>query len=160
MSLSAVHLHLMLNHIPVLGTIFVLAVLAWGLFRRSREVTTLALGLAVLLAIATVPAYLTGEPAEHLVEHESWFPKDLAHDHEESGETTFIAVIATGVVALGALALRRGDRHRLAWLPTLVALGLLVSFALAARTALLGGQIRHQEVRPGAVLAPPAPDTD
>ena len=52
MDLSPVHLHLVLNHIPVLGTLlFAPLVLFWGLLRRSRDVTHVGLLLAVLLAV-------------------------------------------------------------------------------------------------------------
>ena len=62
MDLSPAHLHLVLNHIPVLGTmLFAPLVLVWGLLRRSRDVTQIGLLLAVLLAITTIPIYLTGE---------------------------------------------------------------------------------------------------
>ena len=65
MDLSPAHLHLVLNHIPVLGTmLFAPLVLVWGLLRRSRDVTQIGLLLAVLLAATTIPIYLTGEPAE------------------------------------------------------------------------------------------------
>jgi hypothetical protein len=71
MDLSPAHLHLLLNHIPVLGTmIFAPLVLAWGLLRRSRDATLTGLLLAILLALTAVPIYLTGEPAEEQLERQ------------------------------------------------------------------------------------------
>ena len=37
MTMDPAHLHLMLNHIPVLGTAFGMALIAWALFRKSEE---------------------------------------------------------------------------------------------------------------------------
>lgn len=52
MDLSAAHLHLVLNHIPVQGTmLFAPLILLWGLVRHSRDVTQIGLGLTVLLAV-------------------------------------------------------------------------------------------------------------
>lgn len=66
---SPAHLHLLLNHIPILGTLlFAPLVLLWGLWRRWREVTQVGVALTVLLALAAVPVYLTGESAEEQLE--------------------------------------------------------------------------------------------
>ena len=67
--MDAAHLHLMLNHIPVLGTAFGMALIAWALFRKSEELKRVSLGVFVIIALLAVPAYLTGEPAEEIVEH-------------------------------------------------------------------------------------------
>lgn len=156
MNLSATHLHLMLNHVPVLGTVFVLIVLLWGLIRHSREITSLGLLFTVILALATIPVYLTGEPTEHQQRRAAWFDKDRAHEHEEKAERGFIAVLATGAVALGALFLRRGGRTGRGTVTGLAAAGVAMSAVLFALAALEGGEIHHEELRPGAVNTAPA----
>ncbi len=155
MNLSATHLHLMLNHVPVLGTIFVLIVLLWGLVRRSREITSLGLLFTVILALVTIPVYLTGDPTEHQQRHAPWFDRDRAHEHEEKAERGLIAVLATGAVALGALFVRRGGRPGNAAVTGLATAGVAVSAVLFALAALEGGQIHHEELRPGAVNVAP-----
>lgn len=161
MNLSATHLHLMLNHVPVLGTIFVLIVLLWGLVRHSREITSLGLLCTVILALVTIPIYLTGEPTEHQQERATWFDKDRAHAHEEKAERGLIAVLATGAIALGALYLRRGGRPGNGMVTGLATAGVAVSAVLFALAALEGGEIHHEELRPGAVnVAPVGPDAD
>jgi hypothetical protein len=160
MNLSPAHLHLILNHIPILGTLlFAPLVLIWGLVRRSRDVTITGLLLAVILAVSAIPIYLTGEPAEEQLENQPWFDKDRAHTHEEQAEAGLIAVLVTGGVALVALWLSRGARRAPGALTGLVLVGLLVSAVLFSIAALTGGQIRHEEVRPGgtAALGPGGP---
>jgi hypothetical protein len=157
MNLSATHLHLMLNHVPVLGTIFVFIVLLWGLVRRSREITSLGLLFTVILALVTIPVYLTGDPTEDQQRHATWFDKDRAHEHEEKAERGLIAVLATGAVALGALFLRRGGRPGNGVVTGLAATGVAVSAVLFALAALEGGEIHHEELRPGAVNVAPPP---
>lgn len=152
---SATHLHLMLNHVPVLGTIFVFILLAWGLVRRSREITSLGLLFTVLLALVTIPIYLTGEPTEEAQEHATWFDKQRAHDHEEKAERGLIAVLVTGAVALGALYLRRGGRPGNGAVTGLATAALAVSAGLFALAALEGGQIHHEELRPGTAVTAP-----
>ena len=46
--MNAAHLHLMVNHLPVVGTPVILALLLWGLVRRSRDIQRAALGGAVV----------------------------------------------------------------------------------------------------------------
>jgi hypothetical protein len=160
-NLSATHLHLMLNHVPVLGTVFVLVVLLWGLLRRSREITSLGLLFTVILALVTIPIYLTGEPTEHQQRRAPWFDRDRAHEHEEKAERGLNAMLATGAVALGALYLRRGGRPGNGAVTGNATAGVAISFVLFALAALEGGEIHHEELRPGAVnVAPAAPDSE
>ena len=150
MSLDAAHVHLMLNHLPVVGAPLLLLLLGIGLLRGSRELVSVALGLTALLAVATGLVYLTGEPAEGLVEHASWFRESLVEAHEERAAVSLAAVLATGVLAMTALAFRgrpRAGAHlaRLTWA------GLAISTVLLGATAWSGGQIRHEEVRAEAI---------
>jgi predicted Co/Zn/Cd cation transporter (cation efflux family) len=111
MNLNPAHLHLILNHIPILGTmIFAPLVLVWGLVRHSRDVTQTGLFLAINLAVTTIPIYLTGEPAEEQLERQPWFSKTLAEPHEERAEGGLVAVLLTGAGAM--VALWRGRRGR------------------------------------------------
>ncbi len=159
MDFTATHLHLMFNHVPVLGTFFVAIVLGWGLVRRSRQITSLGLILAVLLSLATIPVYLTGEPTRDQQEHAAWFVKQRVREHEEKAETAFIALLATGAVALAAVWLRRGGRPGNAVVTGVTLVGVLVAAGLFAIAALEGGQIRHEELRSG-VPAALSPDPD
>ena len=83
MPLDLAHVHLMLNHLPVVGAPLLLLLLTIGLLRGSRELIAVSMGLVVGLAAVTGLVYLTGEPAEHLVEHAPWFRDTLAETHEE-----------------------------------------------------------------------------
>lgn len=150
-----VHLHLVLNHIPVLGTLlFAPLILLWGLVRRSRDVTLAGLLLTVILGLTAIPIYLTGEPAEEQVEQRPWFDKTLVESHEERAEAALVAVLLTGAAALVALWLSRAGRPVPPAWSGIVVIGLLVSAALFALTGLAGGRIRHDEVRPGANASP------
>jgi hypothetical protein len=156
MDLSPIHVHLMLNHLPLFGTIAAALLLAWGLIRRSAEVTRLGLLAAVLVALSTIPVYLTGEPAEHrLRELVPDMDRDLAHEHEERAEIGFIAVLVAGALAAAALWLGRRAERPGRGLPTVVLLALVVCFGLFAWAALIGGQIRHTELRATAAVVAP-----
>jgi hypothetical protein len=154
------HLHLMLNHLPVIGVPLVGALLACGLFRRSRELYRTALVAAVVVAAFTYPVFLTGEPAEDRVEDTAWASKDLIHEHEERAEAALIAVLVTGGIAAFGLWQSRGGREGSRLIGGLTLAGLAVGAGLLAWTALAGGPIRHDEIRAGNVTAAPAGNHD
>jgi hypothetical protein len=154
MDASPAHLHLLLNHIPILGTLlFAPLVLLWGLWRRSREVTQVGVALAVLLALAAVPVYLTGESAEEQLEGQTWLDETRVEAHEEPAEAGLIVVLLTGAAALVTLWRGRGGRPVSNIWAVLVLVGLVVSAVLFAVSAAAGGQIRHEEIRPAAGAA-------
>ena len=151
--MNAPHLHLLVNHAPVFASVFAALFLVWALIRRTAEVKRLALASVVLVALATLPAYFTGEPAEEVMEHEQGIEQERVEEHEEAGQWGLIGASIAGVVALGALlAFRRRE-------PSTVALVLVLLLdlwvvAIFTRVATLGGQIRHPEIRSGWTPAP------
>jgi len=152
MPIDAAHVHLMLNHVPVIGAPLLLLLLGIGLLRGSRELVTVSLVLVVGLVLATGLVYLTGEPAEELVEHAPWFRDSLVETHEEQAMVGLVAMLVTGALAGVAIALR----NRLGsgtWLPRVVWGGLALSTALLGWVGWSGGQIRHDELRAPGVHA-------
>lgn len=61
--MSLAHLHLLLNHYPIIGTIIGIALLVFAYLRKSNEVAKAALGLFAVLGAIAVVVYLTGESA-------------------------------------------------------------------------------------------------
>jgi hypothetical protein len=157
MDWSMAHLHLMGNHLPVFGSAIAILVLLWGLFARRRDIVTVGLAVSVLAGVGAFAARQTGHQAEEQVEDLSWGNRRLIHAHEDAADSAFIVTAITGVLALIALILRRGGKPGPGWLAWLVLLAMIVSFTALARTALLGGYIRHDEVRPASVDTTPLP---
>ena len=144
--MSIVHLHLLLNHVPVIGVFVALLILLVALARKNDAIGKLGLALLVGVALVTVAVYFTGEPAEDAVENLAGISESIIHSHEEAAEGAFIA---TGIAGSAALALLLWYRRRTLarWaLGASFALG-LVAAGLMAWTANLGGQIRHSEIR-------------
>ena len=52
--MSSIHLHLLLNHVPVIGTVLGVLLLAVAVARRSDELGRVALWLFALLAGTSV----------------------------------------------------------------------------------------------------------
>ena len=101
--MSWAHLHLALNHVPVVGLPIVLLLLAWAILRRSAELLKASFGLMILLAVVTVIVQLTGEPAEELVEGLPGVVESMVETHEESALLGTIGLAVIGVIALFGL---------------------------------------------------------
>jgi len=157
--LSGAHFHLLLNHIPVLGTIFGVGVLTYGWARKNPDILKVSLGFFVLAGLFAGAVYLTGEAAEDAVEHLTGISEAVIDPHEDAA---IYALIAAGV--LGALSLYGLWRYAGTAIPTrfaavVLAVG-LVSSGVMGWTANLGGQINHPEIRSEAAAASVDVDTD
>ncbi|MGB3118459.1 MAG: hypothetical protein WBE58_06555 [Verrucomicrobiales bacterium] len=148
--MNATHLHLLLNHVPVLGTVFGLVLLTFGMWRKSRDLQKAALGVFVIVACLGVPAYLTGEPAEDGVENLPGVSEVFIEQHESAASFAFTGIVALGVIGLFGLFLFRHGKPVSTSFAVLMLMGSLSVSVLMAWTANLGGQIRHTEIRPNA----------
>jgi uncharacterized membrane protein len=145
--MNPAHLHLMLNHIPVLGTPFCMALVGWALIQKSEELKRVSLGAFVIVALLAIPAYLTGEPAEEVIEHLPGVSKATIEEHEDAATFAFAGVLAVGVAALGGLVFHWRAKPAPNWIVVVVLVLSVIVFAMMIRTANLGGLIRHPELR-------------
>lgn len=138
------HLHLLLNHFPIIGFFFAALLLGYGVWRDNDGYQRSGLVLLVVAGILGGLAFATGEGAEEVLEQYPSFSKELVHEHEEAGELAIWAIGLTAVTAAAGLYFRGQQRI------TQAALALAVlSLVLIGRTNNLGGQISHPEIRSG-----------
>jgi uncharacterized membrane protein len=148
--MNTIHLHLLLNHVPVIGAVLGLALLGVAYLRRSDELGKFALGAFAALGAVSVVVFLTGEPAEELIEKLPGFSEALTERHEEAALVATIVMGVVGFLSLIGLVVFR-SRTLARWVvPTalVLALGATAAMGYAAN---LGGQIRHTEIRAGGV---------
>ena len=147
--MNPAHLHLLLNHVPVLGAFGLLLLFTIAFLRRDSSLGRLTLVLSVAVAAASVAVFLSGEPAEELVEDLAGVAESAIEPHEEFAR---VATIASGIFGAAALmtliAFRRRELPR--WITGSALVGALAVSGLMGWTANLGGQIRHTEIGGGA----------
>jgi len=149
--MSAAHLHLLINHLPIVGGLLALALLLLALWRPAH-LASAALVL-MLSGVGAGAALLTGEPAEEQVEHLPGVSEALIHEHEERAELAALLSVAAGLAAAGALATQRWSRLPGFALPALLALSSASAGAMVW-TGASGGVIRHSELQStGAIVA-------
>ena len=148
--MSSVHFHLLLNHFPVIGTLIAVALLAAAIVRRSNDISKISLGLLAALGAISLLVFFTGEPAEEAIENLPGFSEAITERHEEFALAATIVLASVGAFALGILViLRKRDIPR--WITVGVFMLSLVGGGMMGYTAMLGGQVRHTEVRAGFV---------
>ncbi|WP_394907478.1 hypothetical protein [uncultured Mesonia sp.] len=140
------HIHLVITHLPIFGSILGGLVLAYGLWTKSNETKIAAYGLFIISSMGVGIAYLTGEAAEESVEHLPGIFEATIERHEDFAIYALVSLIILGVASIIGifLTLRKSPATRtIAFVIFLIS---LVSFGLVARTGYLGGQIRHSEI--------------
>ena len=148
--MSVVQLHLMLNHVPLIGMAFALLLLGGAAWRRNDGMARLGLGVMVGLAVVTAIVFLSGEPAEEALESVVAVSESVIHPHEEAAEASLIATGMVGVLAFVAL-LTTWRRALPRWVTGTAFAAALVSSSMLGWTANLGGKIRHTEIGTAAV---------
>lgn len=155
MELNAAHIHLMLNHVPILGFAFGLLLLAWGRWRKSDEVIRGVQALFLLVGLTSIVVFLSGENAEDVVEGITGVSHDAIEVHEETGELAMIVSIIAGLFSGAALLVYR-NREIPGWAVGGTALAGLVAFGLLSYAGFQGGQVHHEEIRPGGATTTPS----
>ena len=144
--MNLTHLHLLLNHFPIVGTLIGGLVLVYGVFRNQSQAKIIGSMIIVIMTIIAIPVFFTGEPAEESVEHLQGISKSLIHEHEEAAE---LAIWVMGLAGLLSLASLFMHWKQSTWSNKLFILAMLVailSFFSMAWVGNLGGKIRHTEL--------------
>ncbi|MGN6183552.1 MAG: hypothetical protein ACTHQM_07850 [Thermoanaerobaculia bacterium] len=143
--MDPLYAHLFLNHIPVIGGIGALLLLAWGLYRRSIDVTFTALAAYVIVGNGGIASFATGSFATGKI-HDP-ITQLLIDQHRDASIAALVGLEAAAVVAACGLFVWRSTRRypMFAAVSTLV-LGLAAS-VLIIRAASLGGPIGHPSLR-------------
>jgi uncharacterized membrane protein len=146
--MTGAHMHLLLNHIPILGTLFGIILLFLGLTKKSKTLQKTGLATFVIVGLVTIPAFLTGEGAEHATEHLIGSSHDMVHEHEKLGEKGLIVALVLALVSAVFWWLLARNRH-IHYLKALwsILIGAILSFVLMALIGNHGGKIRRPELR-------------
>ena len=156
MVFNGAQIHMLVNHLPVIGFLGVVLGLLATLFLRSTDVKRFVLAATTVVGLSAIAPFLTGEPAEEVIEDLPGVQKALIHEHEEAAETATVLAVATGVLAGAAFVLSRKRPDTLRFgVPAVLVLS-VASAAVMGLAAHEGGKIRHPEIIPGGLTTPAA----
>jgi uncharacterized membrane protein len=144
--MNAAHLHLLVNHLPVVGMLVALVFFIVALIRKNDLLVKAALWMFVVLGVVTIAVFLTGDPAAEMVEILPGIAAPEIGAHADAAERALIGTIILAVLAsIGLISYRRRVRFPGWFLIIILAVAITVS-GLMGWTANQGGKIRHTEI--------------
>jgi DMSO reductase anchor subunit len=145
--MNQAHVHLWITHLPIIGSILGIFVLAYALVVKSFETKIAAYCIFIISSIGASIAYLTGEGAEEVVENIQGVIESTIEPHEDFAVIALVSLIILGVASAGGIvvSITKSSMSRTAAL--LILLIAIISAGLIGRTGYLGGQIRHTEIQ-------------
>lgn len=144
--MNLTHLHLVVTHLPIFGTIVGLLILLYGMYTGSYHTKMAAYALLLTAAVGCIIAFSTGEAAEETVENIPGITRSIIEEHEEFAEITLIATLILGGAALaGAYITWKKPKFTKA-ISIIVLILALICFGMTSWTGYLGGRIRHTEI--------------
>jgi uncharacterized membrane protein len=145
-ALNLTHLHLLLNHVPTVGAVVGLGLMLLALVRRDERLQHAGLEVLFVIAVLTLPAYMTGAAAQREMRERPELSEIAIGVHQDAALAGFVVTEFAGFVAWIALwQTRRRGRAARGLVPAVTLLS-MVAVALMARAANLGGEIRHPEI--------------
>ena len=153
--MNLAHVHLLLNHFPTVGFSVGLGVYLIGLIGNSNDLKRASLVIFFLIALLAIPTYLTGNAAQEAIAETPGVSQTLIESHESAALLAFVFMEMVGFIAwLGLWQYRRIARLP-KWNLTAVLVLSLLTFALMANAANIGGEIRHPEIQAADATPPP-----
>ena len=148
--MNLAHLHLLLNHFPIIGTIIALGLFLASFFGKSDDLKRSSLIVFVGVALLTLPAFFSGVGAERMIRSDPAVSTALIERHEGAAMLALFFLEITGALALIGLWQRRRISAVKPWSANLLAILLfsIVTVGLMTRVGTTGGDIRHPEIRP------------
>lgn len=147
------HLHLVVNHFPIVGPILGLGILITGIILKNNSVKNTAYVLFIVAAIFAAFSMGTGEGAEEMVEDMPTVGKQIIHEHEEMAEKLALVLYVLGAISLGGLILSYLKNTKETLLSYVAVVVAVVGVYFSQQTGTTGGEVRHTEIRPTALQA-------
>lgn len=142
------YLHVLINHLPIIGTVVGLFGLVIALLLRSRIALVPALAIVLLSGISAWPVYVTGSNAYRpLMKISDDTGRAWLDEHmDRADRTTWVFYAMAGIAAIALVAPKK-------WPKSAIPLGIATALAAMAGTitggyiAQAGGLVRHVEFR-------------
>jgi hypothetical protein len=154
------YIHVVLNHLPIYGTILGALALTISLVLRSRAAQITALVVTLVAGASAYPVLVTGQRAYKTIRSVSddagadWLDEHMDRAEKTVGAFYFLALLAIA----GLLVPIKWPKTSFSLAAVTLAVALICS-GLAVYIAQAGGRVRHAEFRPSE-SPKPSPETD
>jgi uncharacterized membrane protein len=145
--MNEAHLHMVVNHFPIIGTILAIGILIAGLLSKNRSIINTSYVLFVIGAIFGILSMNTGEGAEELVEDMPGIGWKIIHEHEELAEKMALLLDILGVLSLVGFYFQYKKNAKEKLVSYIILLIGIASLFVIQKVGTSGGEIRHTEIR-------------
>src|SRR5256885_12719878 len=101
--MNLAYVHLLLNHLPIIGTLITLGLFIVSLVAKREELRQISLAMFALIALLTIPTYMSGSAAQDAIKDHPGVSMALIEAHQGAALLAFLLMEITGVVSLVAL---------------------------------------------------------
>lgn len=151
---NLVHIHLLLNHFPVIGMIIGVGLFLLGMLGKSEDLQRACLLIFLAMALITIPTFLSGSAAADAVKYLPGISSNMLANHLNAALPAYFFIELTGAMAwFGLWEYRRNKRLGGVTLGIVLLLS-LITIGLMSNTGNLGGKIRHEEIMYASEVAP------
>jgi len=145
--------HLLLNHWPIIGTIFGLVLFLLAIITNRDPLKQISLILIVFVALMSIPAYMSGNAAQQVIKDMPGVSMAMIENHQGAAFISLVFLEITGAFALFGLwqySVPKKKESRASSLSlgtaALVFLFLVITVVMMSITGNTGGDIRHPEI--------------
>ncbi|HEY3824401.1 MAG TPA: hypothetical protein VGL82_07565 [Bryobacteraceae bacterium] len=140
------HVHLLLNHFPIIGTIIALGLFLFALIGNSDDLKRASLVIFTGIALLAIPTYMSGNGAQDALKKLPNISTAAVTAHNNAAVVSMAFVELTGLFAWIALWQFRRFRHARRWALVTVLLLSVATVYFMSVTGNTGGEIRHTEI--------------
>ena len=149
------HLHLLLNHFPIIGTIVGLGLFLISLVGKNEDLRRASLIIFPAMALLAIPTFFSGTGAQGAIRKTPGVSEALIERHQGAAMLALLFMEITGALALVGLWKSHESSRPARWNWSLSAILIfsIVTAGLMARVGTTGGDIRHPEIGSGQEAA-------
>jgi len=145
--MNLAHLHIVLNHIPSLGSFAGLLFLVAAMRIKNDALKKFSFQVLFFVAMSVLPTYISGVEAQRYVRKLPAVALPIIQVHENAAMLTLIGMTITGTLAWFALWEFRRFRRAGSLTSGLTLVAATATAVLIFYTGSLGGKISHPEIR-------------
>ncbi len=147
--MNQAHLHMVVNHFPIIGIIIGMIVLGVGIATKSTLSKRIGGLILIGSSLFAFPSFETGERAEEIVENIPGVSENLIEKHEELAEQFMGFIWAIILIGILAIVSEWKMKRFTNWLYISLFVVSVLATYYAKQVGTSGGEIRHTEIRKG-----------
>lgn len=144
---SMAHLHLLVNHFPIVGSIFISVMFIIALLFKNVFLQKVSLWFLVVVALSTALTYVSGDGTKAAVRGLSQVSDNMVAAHEQAARYGLVIMFVAGLLALVGIVLYSKKSVLPLYFRISVVVVLLISIVILTYIGFLGGLIMHPEIR-------------